>query len=210
MTMILYQYIRMSFLNGPDQLPQHAGTTDTRHVFQTNFGCTGFNQLIGYSCIILNSMYRRICDAKGCLRNHARFQSILDGRNYVSRLIQSAEDTCDIYSLRMLDFIHQFTHICRNRIHTQRIQSAIEHVRLNARFSKRCGKSTDGFIRIFTVQQIHLLKSTSIRFNSCKTTHFNNQWSYTYKLVNARLILTGRLPHIPINKTEFDFLFHRN
>ena len=37
-------------------------------------------------------------------------------------------------------------------------------MRLNTRFFKRCGKSTDSLIRIFAVQQIHLLKSTAIRF----------------------------------------------
>ena len=155
-------------------------------------------------------MHRRICDAKSRLRNHTRFQSIFNGGNYVSRLIQSTKDTGDIHPLCMLDFIHQFTHIRRNRIHTQCIQTTIEHMRLNARFSKRCGKSTDGFIRIFAVQQIHLLKSTAIRFNSGKTAHLNNQRSDTNKLINPRLIFTGRLPHVPINKTEFNFLFHHS
>ena len=152
MTMILNQYIRMFLLDSPDQLPQHTRATDTCHVFQTNFRCTGLNQLIGNSGIILNGMHRRIRDTKSCLRNHTCFQSIFNGGNYVSRLIQSTEDTGDIHPLCMLDFIHQFTHICRNRIHTQCIQTTIEHMRLNARFSKRCGKSTDGFIRIFAVQ----------------------------------------------------------
>ena len=210
MTMILDQYIRMFLLDGPDQLSQHPGTANACHILQAYFRCTGLNQLIGNSGIILNGMYRRIGDAKGCLRNHTRFQSIFNRRNYISRFVQSTENACDIHSLRMLDFIHQFTHICRNRIHTQCIQSTIEHMCLNTCFSKRCGKSTDGFIRIFTIQQIHLLKSTSIRFNSCKTAHFNNQRSDTYKLVNTRLIFTGRLPHVPINKTEFNFLFHHS
>ena len=210
MTMILNQYIRMFLLDSPDQLPQHTRATDTCHVFQTNFRCTGLNQLIGNSGIILNGMHRRIRDTKSCLRNHTCFQSIFNRRNDISRFVQSTENTCDVDSLRMLDFIHQFTHICRNRIHAQRIQSAIEHMRLNTRFFKRCGKSTDGFIRIFAVQQIHLLKSTAIRFNSGKTAHLNNQRSVTNKLINPRLIFTGRLPHVPINKTEFNFLFHHS
>ena len=210
MTMILYQYIRMFLLDSPNQFSQHTRATNTCHIFQTNFRCTSLNQLIGNSSIIFNGMHRRIGDTKSCLRNHTCFQSIFNGRNDISRFIQPTEDTCDVHSLRMLDFIHQFTYVCRNRIHAQRIQSAIKHMRLNTRFFKRCGKSTDGLIRIFAVQQIHLLKSTAVCFNSGKTTHLNNQRSNTDKLINPGLILTGRLPHVPVNKTEFNFLFHHS
>ena len=154
-------------------------------------------------------MYGRIGDTKSCLRNHTCFQSIFNRRNDVSRLIQSTENACDVHSLRMLDFIHQFTYVCRNRIHAQRIQSAIEHMRLNTRFFKRCGKSTAALLGFSPYNRFTCSKAPPF-VHSGKTAHLNNQRSDTDKLINPRLIFTGRLPHVPINKTEFNFLFHHS
>ena len=210
MPVILYQHLGMFLLDSLRQLSQHPRTADTCHILQTDFGCPGFNQLVGNAGVVLYRMDGRIGDTKCGLRYHAGFQSILDGGNYIPRLVQSAEDTGDVHALGMLHFVHQSAYIRRNRIHAQCIQPAVEHMRLYACFSEKCGKGAYSLVGIFTIQKVYLLKSSSVCFNACKTTHFNYQRSNTYQLVYPGLILTGRLPHVPVNKTEFNFLFHHS
>ena len=43
----------------------------------------------------------------------------IDRRNYIPRLVQSAEDTGNVHTLGMLHLVHQPAHICRNGIHAQ-------------------------------------------------------------------------------------------
>ena len=210
MPVVLYQHIGVLLLNGSDKLSQHTRTSDARHILQADFRCPGFNQPVGNTGIVFHRMDGRIRDAERSLRYHARFQSIFDRRNYIPRLVQSAEDTGNVHTLGMLHLVHQPAHICRNGIHAQCIQPAVEHMRLYACFPKRCGKGAYSLVGIFTIQKVYLLKSSSVCFNACKTTHFNYQRSNTYQLVYPGLILTGRLPHVPVNKTEFNFLFHHS
>ena len=210
MAVILDNHFGMPFLNCLRQPSQHPRTTDACHIFQTDFGCSRFNQLVGNMGIIFHRMHRRVCDTKGCLRYHPCLQCIFNRRNYIPRLVQSTEDAGDIHPLRMLHTIHQTAYIGRHRIHAQSVQTTVQHMRLYTHFIERFGKSAYGFVRILTVQQIHLLKSSPVRFHTGKTPHFNNQRSDTYQLIYTGLIFTGRLPHITVNKTEFNFLFHRS
>jgi len=180
----------MFFLNGSSQLSQHARATNSCHVFQTDFGSTGFDKLVGNGCIILHCVNGRESDAKSCLRNHACCKCILNRRNDVSDFIQPTEDTGDIYSLSFFNLIHQFTYVGRNRVHAQAVKTTIKHVSLNACFIKKFSKLTNCFIRIFSVKQVHLFKSSSIRLYAGKTTHLDDQWSNTYQLIYTRLILS--------------------
>ena len=97
-------------------------------------------------------MYRRECDTHGGLRGHARLFSPLDRRNNITRVIQTAEDTRNIHALRMLYLIHQLAHIRRNRIHTQCIQSAIQHMGFDTHLIKWFGKGTHCLVWILTIQ----------------------------------------------------------
>ena len=210
MTMILNDHFRMPLFNCFRQSPQHTRTTDTCHVFQTDFGCSGFDQLISNMSVILHCMYRRMRDTQRSLRYHTCFQCIFYRWNDIARFIQSTENTSDIHSLCMLHMIHQTTNIGRYRIHTQSIQTTIQHMCLYTCFIERFSKSTYGLVGVFAIQQIHLLKSPSVSFHTGKTPHFDNQGGDTYQLVYTRLIFTGRLPHVTVNKTEFNFFFHRS
>ena len=210
MAVILYQHVGMFLLDGFRQFAQHTRTADARHVLQADFGRSRLNKFVGYTGVVLHRMYGRMSDTERCLRYHARFERIADGRDDVARFIQSAEDTGDIHALRMLHLVHQPAHIGGNGIHTQRIQSAVEHVGLYARIVERLGKGADCLVRVLTIEKVHLLESSAVGLDTCKAAHFDYQRCDTYQLVYSRLVFTGRLPHIAVNKTEFDFFFHCN
>ena len=133
------------------QFAKHCRLSDSSHIFQTNFRSACFYKLVCNMRVILYGMYRRGSDTQGSLRNHPCVQCIFNRRDYIANLVQSTENTSDIHSLRFLYFIHQPTYISRHRIHTQRIQASIEHMRLNPSFIERFRKSTHGFIRIFSI-----------------------------------------------------------
>ena len=158
MSMILDDHFGMPVFNSFRQPAQHTGTTDTGHIFQTDFRCTGLYQLIGNIGVIFYRMHR----------------------NYVAYFVQPTKNPCNVHTLGMLYFIHQPTYIRRYGIHTQPIQATIEHMGLDAGLIKRFGKCTHRLIRIFSIQKIHLLKSSSIGFDTGKTTHLYNQRSNSH------------------------------
>ena len=199
----------MFFLDCLHKLTQEHRATDTRHIFQTDFWSSRFDKLFCNVGIIFYGMARRESDTKSSLRNHATFLGILNGRNDISYIVQTTENTGNINSLLIFHFIHQLTHIGRNRIHTQPVQATVKHVGLDTRFMQRLSESTDCLVRIFAIQQIDLFESTPIRFHSGKTTHFNDYWSNASQLVCTWLIFTRGLPHIAVDQTEFDFFLHK-
>ena len=208
MAVILDDDIRMFVLDGFCQTSQHARTSDACHVLQTDFGSTRLDQLVGNGRVIFHGMYGRMGDTKRSLGNHACLKRILDGRDDVARFVQSAEDTGDVHPLGMLHLIHQPAYVGRHRIHAQCIQSAVQHVCLYACLPERFGKGTHGLIRILTIKQVHLFESAAIGLNAGKASHFYNYRSNADQLVHPWLVLSGRLPHVTIDKTEFNLLFH--
>ena len=180
MSMILDDHFGMPVFNSFRQPAQHTGTTDTGHIFQTDFRCTGLYQLIGNIGVIFYRMHRRMSNTKSSLWNHAAFNCVLNRRNYVAYFVQPTKNPCNVHTLGMLYFIHQPTYIRRYGIHTQPIQATIEHMGLDAGLIKRFGKCTHRLIRIFSIQKIHLLKSSSIGFDTGKTTHLYNQRSNSH------------------------------
>ena len=65
-------------------------------------------------------------------------------------------------------------YICRYGIHSETIQTTVEHVSLYARFVERFCESPDRFVRVLSIQQIDLFERTSVGFYTRETTHFDN------------------------------------
>ena len=149
-------------------------------------------------------------DAERCLWNHSGFECITDGRDDVARFVQSAEDAGDVHALRMFHLVHQAAHVGGYGIHAQRIQPAVEHMGLYACILEGLGKGTNRFIRVLAIEKVHLLEGSAVGLDAGKASHFDNQRGDAHQLIHSRLIFTGRLPHIAVNKTEFDFFFHCN
>ena len=63
-------------------------------------------------------------------------------------------------------------------------------------------------VRIFAIEQVDLLESSTIGLNTRETAHVNNSRSYSDQLILSRLKLTGGLKHITINETELYSSFH--
>ena len=135
-------------------------------------------------------MHRRSSDTQGSLWGHAGGLGPLHGRNDVTHIVQTAEDTGDINALRMLYLVLQLTHIIGHRIHTQRIQTAIEHVCLDAHLVERFTECPNGSVWILTCQQVYLLEGTTIGLHTVEHAHVDNGWCDTLQLVFTRLELT--------------------
>ena len=208
MPVILDEHIGMLLLDALHQASQHGRTSDAGHVLQADFGSTGGYQLVGDVGIIVHRMHGRIGDAEGGLGNHPRLKGIFDGRNDVARLVQSAEDAGDVHTLGMLHLVHQAAHVGGHGIHAEGVQSAVEHVRLNAHFMERLGEGTHGLVGILAIEQVDLLEGATIGLHTGKASHLDDEGGNAHQLVYPRLILAGRLPHVTIDEAEFNFLFH--
>ena len=90
----------------------------------------------------------------------------------------------------MLHLVLQLTHIIRHWIHTQRIQTTIEHVGLDAHLVERLTESTNSMVGVFTCQQVHLFESTTIGLHTVEHTHVDDGWRNALQLVLTRLELT--------------------
>ena len=135
-------------------------------------------------------MDRRGRDTQRCLWNHTCLLRPLNTGNDITGVIQSTEDTGDIHALCLLDLIHQLTDIVRNGIHTDGIETTVEHVCLDTHLIEGFTKSTDSRVGILTGKQVHLLKSTSIGFHTGKTPHINNHRGNAFQLIFTRLEFT--------------------
>ena len=207
-SVILYDDIGMLFLDSLGERAQHCRLTYSRHVLQTDFGRTGRNEFVGDVAIVVNRVYWRRCDTQGSLRRHSCLGSPLDAWDDVSHIVQAAEDTGYIHTLCMLHLVHQLAHVVGHRIHPERIQSTVEHVGLDASFVKRLAEGSNSIVGILTGEQVNLFKCTAIGFYSRKTAHLNNNRRNALQLVLAGLKFSRGLPHISINETKLNFLFH--
>ena len=107
-----------------------------------------------------------------------------------------------------LDLVHEGTNVIGYGIHAQRIESAVEHVGLDAYLVERLAEGTHSIVGVFACQEVYLLKGTTVGLYTREATHFNDDGSDALQLVLARLELSRRLPHVTINETELYFLFH--
>ena len=207
MSMILDNDMGMLFLDAPTELAEHGRLSDACHILQTDFGSTGFYQLVSNMSIILCCMNRTCSDAECGLGCHPTFKGIFDGGDDVTDVVESAEDTGDVHTLGMLHLVHQATHIGGDREHAQGIQSAVEHVCLDSHFVERTGEGTDSLVGILTIEKVDLFKGTAIGFYTAEASHLYDNRSYSLKLVLTGLKLATRLEHISIDERELNLSF---
>ena len=86
-------------------------------------------------------MYRRVGDAECALGSHATFLSPLDAGDDVAHVVQTVKDTCDVGTLLCLYLIHKGTYIVRYGIHAEGVETAVEHVGLDAYLVERLAES---------------------------------------------------------------------
>lgn len=149
-------------------------------------------------------------DAERALGNHSGIVCIANRRDDIAGIVQTAEGTRDVRTLRFLYLIEQLAHIGGHGTHAEAIQGTVQHVSLDTGFMERLRPLAHGFIRILPKQQIYLFKTSAIGFHARKTTHLNDGGSYFHQLVNTGYIFSGTLPHVPEYQTELNFLFILN
>lgn len=147
-------------------------------------------------------------DAERALGNHSGIVCIANRRDDIAGIVQTAEGTRDVRTLRFLYLIEQLAHIGGHGTHAEAIQGTVQHVSLDTGFVERLRPFAHGFIRILPKQQIYLFKTSAIGFHARKTTHLNDSGSYFHQLVNTGYIFSGTLPHVPEYQAELNFLFH--
>ena len=153
-------------------------------------------------------MYRGVRNAQGGLRRHAGVEGVVDGRDDVAHVVQTAENAGDVDALGVLHLILQAADVGRDGEHAQRVQAAVEHVGLDADLVERFGKRADGLVRILTVEKVYLLKGAAVRLNTREAAHLDDDRRNTFQLVLAGLEFSRRLEHVAIDQTELDFSLH--
>ena len=143
--------------------------------------------------------------------DHTRLLGVGDGGDDVARVVKPVEDTRDVYALRLLDLIHQATHVSRHGEHTQTIQTTVEHVRLDTCLVEGLGKGAHGLIGVLAVEEVDLLEGTAVGLDAGEAAHLDEDRSDTLELILTWLILTRGLPHVAVDQAELDFsLFHKS
>src|SRR5574344_1410336 len=114
----------------------------------------------------------------------------MNTRNDIAFVIESAEDTRYVYTLSMLNTIHQTTYISRNWVHSECVKSTIKHMSFDTGVIERFTECSDCRIWILSSQKINLFECSTVSFNTCETTHINDYRSNTLQLIFAWLKLT--------------------
>ena len=206
MAVILYYYLRMFCLYHCAELAEHRRLSHARHVLEAYFGCASLNQLVGNGTVVFRRVYGRRGYAERGLRGHAGIERIVDARDDVAHIVETAEYAGNVNSLRVLNLVHELPHVCRHGEHTQRVESAIEHMGLYARLVERLGERPYSLVGIFAVKEVNLLKRPAVGLHTRKAPHLDDCGRNALKLVLARLVFARRLEHVAINETELDFL----
>ena len=188
--MILDDDIGVFGLDALGQGTQHGRLSDTSHILQTDLLCTSGYHLIGNLRVILYGMHRRGGDTECSLGRHTTLLGPLDRRNDITCIVQSAEDTGDIHTLGVLHLIHQRTHIIGHRIHSQSVQTTVEHVGLDTYLIEGLTEGSYGQVGVLACHQVHLLKGTTIGFHAAEAAHIDDCGRNALQLVLAWLELT--------------------
>ena len=145
-------------------------------------------------------MDRRVCDTERSLSYHACFLCILDRRYNVAWVVETTEDTSDVSALLLLYYIEELAYVLRTWAHAETVESAVEHVSLDACLVERLCPFTNRLVWVLSVEEVYLLETTTVSFNTVEATHLDDCWSNFYELVNAWLVLACTLPHIAENQ----------
>ena len=210
MAMVFHDYVGVVFLNKATKLSEQGWLTYSCHVFQAYFGSTGCNELVGNGTVVFGRVDGRISDAERGLRCHAGLEGPLDGGNDVAHIVQATKNAGYVHTLSVLHLVLQPTQIGRTREHAQGVQAAVKHVGLNTSLMVDLRHGTHGLIRILAIEQIHLLKGSTVCFHSGKAAHLHYHWGYAFQLVLARLKFSIALKHVSIDETELYFSSHNS
>ena len=197
-------------LDGLRQRTEHGRLADTGHILQTDLLSTGSYHLVGNLRVVLYSVDRRCRDTERGLRRHAGSLGPLDRRYDVTRVVQSAEDAGDVDTLGVLHLIHQLAHVVGHGVHTQGVQTAVEHVGLDAHLVEGLTEGANGLVGVLAGHEVHLLEGSAIGLHTAEAAHVDDDRGNALQLVLTRLELAARLPHVPVNETKLNFfLSHR-
>ena len=205
---VLDEDVGVFLLDALDEAAEHGGSSDAGHVFQADFGGSGGDELVGDAGVVVDGVDGGVGDAERGLGDHACLEGVLDGGDDVACLVQAAEDAGDVDALGVLDAVHEAAHVGGYGVHAQGVQAAVQHVCLYACFVEGSGEGAYGPVGVLAIQQVHLLEGAAVGLDACEATHVDDERGDAYQLVYSRLVFAGRLPHVSVDKAEFDFFFH--
>ena len=209
MAMVLHLDMRIFLLYPGCQLSKECRASDTCHILETDLITAISDHMVYDTHIVIHGMYRRIGYRKGDLRYHACLFRILHAQTQVPVVVETAERTGNVRTLSFLHLIHELADICRNRIHTEGIESSFEHMGLDAGLMEWGSPFTDRLVRILAKEKVHLFESASIGLDTVKAAHVNDCRSDFLQLSDSRDIFARRLPHVPVYKGKLYFSSHK-
>jgi len=184
---VLHDDVGVLGLDGLGQGAKHGGLADAGHVLETYLGGSGVNQPVCDGTVILNRVYGGVGDAKGCLRGHAGLGRPLDAGDDVTHIVQTAEDAGNVNTLGVLHTVHHLAHIVGHGVHTQGVETPVEHVGLDAHLVEWLAEGADSIVGVLSGQEVYLFKCTAVGFHTRETSHVNDGRSNALQLVLAWL-----------------------
>ena len=206
MTMILDKNIGVLLFNIKDESAEGMRAADASHILESDFVGAELDEFIDEIHIILDGMDRGVSDAEGGLGDHVSLLGIRDREFEIAGVVEAAERAHDVDALSLFNESHKTPNIARDAEHTEAVESTFEHVGLDASLIKRGSPGADGDIRVFAIHEVDLFKSAAISLDAVEAAHIDNSRGHLNELVDAGLILAGRLPHIAVDQTKFYFL----
>ena len=206
--MVLDDNLRVLLLYAFGELSQQGGLSDACHVLEADLFCASFYELVGNVVVVVKGVYGRGGDAERALRSHACLLGPLDGGDDVPHVVETVEDAGDVGSLCVLHLVHKGADVIGHGVHSQGIETAVEHVGLDANLVERLAECPHGIVGVLAGKQVHLLEGSTVGLYAGKTSHVYYYGSDALQLVLAWLELTRALPHVSVDETELYFLFH--
>ena len=208
MSVILENDAGVFLFDSRNNFAQHSGATDTCHILETDFLCTALDELLGKIDVILHGMHLGIGDTHRGLGSHTCLFRPTYGRNDIAGVVETAENTGDVHALCVLHFVHQLAHVGRHWVHTEGVQTAVEHVGLDTDLVERLGEGANRLIGVLAIEEVHLLTGTTVGLHTVETAHIDDNGCNLCQLVFAWNVLAAGLPHIAVNQRELNFFLH--
>src|SRR5574344_2837530 len=98
----------------------------------------------------------------------------MNTRNDIAFVIESAEDTRYVYTLSMLNTIHQTAYISRNWVHSECVKSTVKHMSFNTDIIEGFTECSDCRIWILSSQKINLFECSAVSLKDRKSTRLNS------------------------------------
>ena len=135
-------------------------------------------------------------DAEGCLGYHAGRFGILDGGDDVALVVQSAEDSGDVGTLRMLHLIEQLAQVLGAGTHAEAVERTVEHMCLDAGLAEGTCPRTYRLVGVLAEKEVHLFETSAICLHAVEASHADDDRGYLEELVDAGLVFARTLPHV--------------